>query len=90
MLQFDEEGITWTCNDLQKICQTISDTVKNNLKIQILKLLKDQKILKNQMIHCLEIIKTIEKYKKKMSYIQKNNSWLWLLKGIKRFKAYKL
>ena len=29
---------------------------KNNSKIQILKLLKDQKILKNQMIHCLEII----------------------------------
>ena len=32
---------------------------KNNSKIQILKLLKDQKILKNQMIfHCLEIIET--------------------------------
>ena len=29
---------------------------KNNSKIQISKLLKDQKILKNQMIHCLEII----------------------------------
>ena len=29
---------------------------KNNSKIQILKLLKDQKILKNQMIHYLEII----------------------------------
>ena len=54
--QFDEEGIAWTCNDLQKICQTISDTVKNNLKIQILKLLKDQKILENQMIHGLEMI----------------------------------
>ena len=46
-------------------------------KNQILKLLKDQKILKN----CLEIIetkqniynKTIEKYKRKMIYIQKNN-----------------
>ena len=36
--------------------QTISDTAKNNSKIQILKLLKDQKILKNQMIDCLEII----------------------------------
>ena len=72
---------------------SVSDTAKRkkkSSKIQILKLLKDQKILKNQMIHCLEIIKTIEKYKKKMSYIQKNNSWLWLLKGIKRFKAYKL
>ena len=38
------------CNDLQKNCQTISDTTKKNkkkkLKIQILKLLKDQKILK--------------------------------------------
>ena len=32
---------------------------KNNSKIQILKLLKDQKILKNQMIlQCLEIIET--------------------------------
>ena len=31
---------------------------KNNSKIQILKLLKYQKILKNQMIHCLEIIET--------------------------------
>ena len=29
---------------------------KNNSKIQILKLPKDQKILKNQMIHGLEII----------------------------------
>ena len=54
---------------------------KKNSKIQILKLLKDQKILKNQMIHELEIIETkqyiyiyiymttIEKYKRKMSYI---------------------
>ena len=31
---------------------------KNNSKIEILKILKDQKILKNQMIHCLEIIET--------------------------------
>ena len=31
---------------------------KNNSKIQILKLLKDQKILKYQMIHSLEIIET--------------------------------
>ena len=31
---------------------------KNNSKIQILKLMKDQKILKNQMIHCIEIIET--------------------------------
>ena len=31
---------------------------KHNLKIQILKLLKDQKILKNQMIHYLNIIET--------------------------------
>ena len=31
---------------------------KNNSKIQILKLLKDQNILKNQMIHHLEIIET--------------------------------
>ena len=54
---------------------------KKNSKIQILKLLKDQKILKNQIIHYLEIIETkqnmydkiIEKYKRKMDYIQKNN-----------------
>ena len=54
---------------------------KNNSKIQILKLPKDQKILKNQMIHCLEIIKTkqniydqiIEKHKRKTGYIRKNN-----------------
>ena len=32
----------------------------NNSKIQILKLLKDQKILKNQIIHCLEIIETTQ------------------------------
>ena len=51
------------CNGLQKICQTVSDTAKkNNSKIQILKLLKDQKILKNQMIHYLEIIKTKKIY----------------------------
>ena len=42
----------------KKNFQTVSDTAKNNLKIQILKILKDQKILKNQMIHCLEIIET--------------------------------
>ena len=48
------------CNGLQKICQTISNTAKKkkkkNSKIQILKLLKYQKILNNQMIHCLGII----------------------------------
>ena len=31
---------------------------KNNSKIQILKHLKDQKILKNRIIYCLEIIET--------------------------------
>ena len=47
------------CNGLQKICQTISNTAKKkNSKIQILKLLKDQKILKNKIIHFLEIIET--------------------------------
>ena len=46
------------CNDLQKICQTVLDTTKKNSKIQILKLLKDWKILKNKIIHCLEIIET--------------------------------
>ena len=28
MLQFDEKVIAWMCNDLQKNCQTISDTTK--------------------------------------------------------------
>ena len=32
--------------------------LQKKTQIQILKLLKDQKILKNQMIHCLEIIET--------------------------------
>ena len=40
---------------------------KNNSKIQVLNLLKDQKILKNQMIHYLKIIET--KKKKKYIYI---------------------
>ena len=31
---------------------------QNNSKIKILKLLKDQEILKNQMVHYLEIIET--------------------------------
>ena len=58
MLQFDEEVIARTWNGLKKICQTISDTAKNNSKLQILKLFKDQKMLKNQMIHFLQIIET--------------------------------
>ena len=58
VLQFNEETIIWTCNNLQKICQIISDIAKNILKIQILKFSKDQKILKNQMIYGLEIIET--------------------------------
>ena len=28
VLQFDEKVIAWTCNDLQKICQTASDIAK--------------------------------------------------------------
>ena len=51
------------------------------MNFQILKFLKYQKILKNQMIHYLEIIETkqniydltTEKYKRKFGYIQKNN-----------------
>ena len=42
----------------KKFVRQFQIQIKNNLKIQMLKLLKDQKILKNQMIHCLEIIKT--------------------------------
>ena len=82
--------------NVQWLTKNLSDSFKycKKKKNQILKLLKDQKILKN----CLEIIetkqniydKTIEKYKRNMSYIQKNNPWLSLLKGIKRFITYKL
>ena len=72
MLQFDE---------YKKFVKQFQILQKNNSKIQILKLLKDQKILKNHMIHYLEIIETkqniydltIEKYKIKMCYIQKSN-----------------
>ena len=71
MLQIDEEAIAWTCNGLQKNCllESFRYYKKNNSKIQILKLLKDQKILKNQMIHCLEIIEKIYIY----IYIWLNN-----------------
>ena len=44
--------------DYKKFVRQFQILQKNNLKIQILKLLKDQKILKNQIIHCLEIIET--------------------------------
>ena len=72
MLQFDE---------YKKFVRQFQILQKNNSKIQILKLLKDQKILNNHMIHYLEIIETkqniydltIEKYKIKMCYIQKSN-----------------
>ena len=70
--------------NVQWLTKNLSDSFKYckkkkiNKKNQILKLLKNQKILKN----CLDIIetkqniydKTIEKYKRNMSYIQKNNS----------------
>ena len=42
----------------KKIVRQFQIPQKKNSKIQILKLLKYQKILKNQMIHCLEIIET--------------------------------
>ena len=32
MLQFEEEVIPWMCNSLQKICQTISNNAKKQLK----------------------------------------------------------
>ena len=60
---------------------------KNNSKIQILKLPKGQKILRNHKIYILRIIETklyiyiymndytIEKYKRKIDYLQKNNTW---------------
>ena len=42
----------------KKFVKQFQKLQKNNSKIQILKLLKDQNILKNQMIHRLEIIET--------------------------------
>ena len=42
----------------KKFVRKFQTLQKNNQKIQILKLLKDQKILKNQIIHGLEIIET--------------------------------
>ena len=42
----------------KKIFRKFQILQKNNSKIHILKLLKDQKILKNQMIHYLENIET--------------------------------
>ena len=54
MLQFDEEAIEIV---LQFVRQ-FQIQQKNNSKIQILKLLKNQKILKTQMIHGLKIIET--------------------------------
>ena len=58
VLQFDEGAIAWKYNDLQKFIKQfqILPKKKKNSKIQILKLLKYQKILNNQMIHCLGII----------------------------------
>ena len=44
----------------KKFVKQFQIQLKNNSKIHILILLKDQNILKNQMIHCLEIIKTIQ------------------------------
>ena len=48
-----ERAITY-----KKIVKKFQILQKNNSKIHILKLLKDQKILKNQMIHYLENIET--------------------------------
>ena len=42
----------------KKFARQFQTLQQNNSKIKILKLLKDQKILKNQMIHYLEIIET--------------------------------
>ena len=56
MLQFNE-SLLERAMAYKKIVKQFQILQKNNLKIQILKLLKDQKILKNQMIHYLEIIK---------------------------------
>ena len=70
MLQFDEEVIAWTCNGLQNIFQKISYTAKKKknkknkkkLKNSDIKISERPKKLKNQIIHCLEIIETIYIY----------------------------
>ena len=49
------------CNGLQKICQTILNTLKKKkkkLKNLDIKISKRQEKLKNQMIYYLEIIET--------------------------------
>ena len=44
--QFDEETIAWTCNGLQKNCQTVSDTAKEKLKNLDIKTSERQKNIK--------------------------------------------
>ena len=74
------------CYDLIKksLLQHVLACKKSTNWFQILKFSKGQKILKNQKIHCLEIIETkwniyiyiynykIEKYNREVGYLQKN------------------
>ena len=46
MLQFDEEVIVWTCDGLQKICQTVSKYCKKKLKNSDIKTSERQKKIK--------------------------------------------
>ena len=46
MLQFDEEVIVWTCDGLQKICQTVSKYCKKKLKNSYIKTSERQKKIK--------------------------------------------
>ena len=59
--------------DYKKFVRKFQIQIKNNLKIEMLKILKDQKILKNQIIQNIYMTKN---RKKKLGYIQKNNPWL--------------
>ena len=68
MLQFDEEDIAWTCNGLQKICRTISNsTQKKKFKNSDIKTSKRLKNIKESDDSLLR------NYWNKTKYIWLNN-----------------
>ena len=95
MFKFDKEYIAWICNDLQKIWQMFSDIVKKKKKknsdIKTSKMpnnIKESKDLLsrnywNKTKYICDC--TIEKHKRKMCYLQKNDLWLQWLKSAKLF-----
>ena len=66
MLQFNEV-IAWTCNGLQKICQTVSDIAKKQLKNSDIKTSERQKKIKESDNSLLR------NYWNKTKYIWLNN-----------------